>query len=172
MTHDRTARLRVFLAQLVQFGLVGAAGFIVDITVFNALRLTVLAPEVIAEGPIYAKIISTILAILTNWVGNRYWTFARDRQSNTTREGIEFLAVSLLGMGIGLACLWVSHYVLGFTSVVADNISSNVIGLALGAIFRFAMYRYWVFSPVRNAVRLTRTQPQGLVPSGDIEPAA
>jgi len=54
-------------------------------------------------------------------------------------------------MGIGLACLWVSHYVLGHTSVLADNISSNVIGLLLGAVFRFVLYRYWVFSPTRAA---------------------
>jgi putative flippase GtrA len=53
-------------------------------------------------------------------------------------------------MGIGLACLWFSHYVLGFTSVIADNISSNVIGLGLGSVFRFTLYRYWVFSPNRS----------------------
>jgi putative flippase GtrA len=50
-------------------------------------------------------------------------------------------------MAIGLACLWFSHYVLGFTSLLADNISSNVIGLALGTVFRFWLYRSWVFRP-------------------------
>ena len=52
-------------------------------------------------------------------------------------------------MGIGLGCLWVSHYGMGFTSVLADNISANVVGLGLGAVFRFSLYRYWVFSPSR-----------------------
>jgi len=92
-------------------------------------------------------------------VGNRYWTFSKNRQSQTLREGLEFFAVSLVGMGIGLACLWVSHYLLGYTSVVADNISSNVIGLALGAVFRFTLYRYWVFSPSRRAARTTTPVP-------------
>jgi len=41
--------------------------------------------------------------------------------------------------------------VLGYTSVLADNISSNVVGLFLGAVFRFVLYRYWVFSPTRRA---------------------
>src|SRR5512133_2760398 len=147
----RRHRLFAFAAQLAKFGMVGLVGFAVDITVFNLLRATVFSPEAVASGPIWAKVVSTVLAILANWVGNRYWTFSKDRRSQTLREGLEFFAVSLVGMGIGLACLWVSHYVLGYTSVIADNISSNVIGLLLGAIFRFTLYRYWVFSPSRQA---------------------
>ena len=145
------SRLRRLGIQVVQFGIVGAAGLLVDLTVFNALRLTVLSPENLHTGPLLAKIISTLLAIATNWLGNRYWTFSRERQSNTVREGVEFFAVSIAGMAIGLCCLWLSHYVLGFTSVLADNIAANVVGLALGAVFRFTLYRYWVFSPSRQA---------------------
>ena len=143
-------RARRLLTQAIQFGIVGAAGLLVDLVVFNALRLTLLSPENVHTGPLIAKIISTLLAIVTNWLGNRYWTFSRDRQSNTIREGVEFFAVSLAGMGIGLGCLWISHYGLGFTSVLADNISANVIGLGLGAVFRFTLYRYWVFAPSRQ----------------------
>lgn len=143
-------RVFAFAAQLAKFGMVGLVGFAVDITVFNLLRATVFSPDVVDAGPIWAKVVSTVLAILANWVGNRYWTFSKDRQSQTLREGLEFFAVSLAGMGIGLACLFVSHYVLGHTSVLADNISSNVIGLLLGAVFRFVLYRYWVFSPARR----------------------
>ena len=150
-----SGRLRRLAIQVVQFGIVGAAGLLVDLTVFNALRLTVLSPENLHTGPLVAKVISTLLAIATNWLGNRYWTFSRERQSNTVREGIEFFAVSIAGMAIGLGCLWVSHYVLGFTSVLADNISANVVGLALGAVFRFTLYRYWVFSPSRQAALRT-----------------
>lgn len=145
------SRVRRLVIQVVQFGIVGAAGLLVDLTVFNALRLTVFSPENLHTGPLLAKVVSTLLAIATNWLGNRYWTFSRERQSNTVREGVEFFAVSLAGMGIGLGCLWVSHYALGFTSVLADNISANVFGLALGAVFRFTLYRYWVFSPSRQA---------------------
>lgn len=143
----------VFVTQLGKFGVVGLVGFAVDVTVFNLLRATIFDPQVMHAGPLYAKLISTTLAIIANWMGNRYWTFAKDRQSQTVREGVEFFLVSLVGMGIGLGCLWFSHYVLGYTSLVADNISSNVIGLALGSAFRFLLYRYWVFSPGRSAAR-------------------
>jgi putative flippase GtrA len=148
-TVDTRTRLLAFIAQVAKFGAVGLVGFAVDVTVFNLLRATIFEPHHVGAGPLYAKVISTVLAILANWVGNRYWTFGKDRQSQTLREGIEFFAVSLVGMGIGLACLWFTHYVLGHTSVLADNLSSNVLGLGLGAIFRFVLYRYWVFSPNR-----------------------
>lgn len=144
------SRLLGLATQVGKFGAVGLVGFVVDMTVFLLLRTTIFTPENMHAGPIYAKIVSTSLAIVVNWVGNRYWTFGEHRQSRALREGLEFLAVSLVGMGIGIACLWVSHYVLGYTSVMADNISSNVIGLALGSVFRFVLYRYWVFSPSRR----------------------
>lgn len=144
-------RLLSFLSQGLKFGAVGALGFVVDFTVFNLLRTTVLDSADVHAGPLYAKVISTVLAILVNWLGNRYWTFSKNRQNHTMREGLEFLAVSLVGMGIGIACLWFSHYVLGYTSVLADNISGNIVGLLLGAVFRFTLYRYWVFAPSRSA---------------------
>jgi putative flippase GtrA len=136
--------------QLAKFALVGGVGFVVDVGVFNLLRFTVLDPSVIHAGPLIAKTISTILAIGANWLGNRYWTFGPHRSTRSAAEAMEFLAVSILGMLVGLACLWVSHYMLGLTSPLADNISTNVIGLLLGSIVRFALYRHWVYHPARR----------------------
>ena len=51
-----------------------------------------------------------------------------------------------LGTAIATTCLAISHYALGFTSALADNISANVIGLVLGTMFRFWAYRTYVFS--------------------------
>jgi putative flippase GtrA len=137
--------------QLFAFALVGGVGFILDLAVFNLLRLTLFAPESMHEGPMVAKVISTGVAIAANWLGNRYWTFGPHRRTDSAAEALEFLGVSLLGMGVGLACLWISHYVLGFTSLLADNISSNVVGLILGSVVRFALYRHWVYHPERAA---------------------
>jgi len=137
--------MRSLLTQLTRFGLVGLVGLVIDVGVFNLLRLTVLSPEVLHEGPVIAKVISTSIAIIANWIGNRHFTFRGERKSHWVREGLEFALVSVGGMLISLGCLWVSHYLLGFTSVLADNIATNVIGLALGTAFRFTFYRSWVF---------------------------
>ena len=145
--------MRSLVTQLSKFGVVGLVGLVIDVLIFNALILTVLSASLIHEGPIIAKIISTSVAIVTNWLGNRYWTFASVRRAHWLREGIEFAVVSVGGMLISLGCLWVSHYALGFTSPLADNIATNVIGLGLGTAFRFTLYRLWVFSDLRSDER-------------------
>jgi putative flippase GtrA len=148
--------MRTLISQLARFGVVGAIGFVVDLGIFNLLRAGVFSPERIHEGPLWAKVVSTSVAILVNWIGNRYWTFRKEQRRHPVSEGVEFFVVSLVGLGIGLGCLWISHYVLGFTSPLADNISANVIGLGLGTIFRFALYRLWVFNPKRQAAKQPR----------------
>lgn len=150
----RQSRLGVLFFQLVQFGLVGGVGFVVNFVLFNLLRAGPLNPDQVANGSMYAATIAACIAIVVNWIGNRYWTFSEHRGAGTLREGIEFFAVSLAGSGIGLLCLWISHNVLGYTSAVADNIAINVVGLALGSLFRFVLYRLWVFSPRRHEARL------------------
>ncbi len=137
--------MRVLIAQFARFGVVGLGGLVLDVAIFNILRATVMSPEVFHEGPVVAKVISTTVAIIANWLGNRYWTFGSRRRPHVVREGVEFAIVSVGGMLIGLGCLWISHYVLGFTSVLADNIATNVVGLGLGTAFRFTFYRIWVF---------------------------
>jgi putative flippase GtrA len=142
--------MRTLVSQFARFGVVGGVGFLIDLAVFNLLINTFLSTESLHEGPLVAKVISTSLAIVFNWMGNRHWTFRAHRGRQLLREGVEFGIVSVGGMLIGLACLFVSHYLLGFDSKLADNISSNVIGLGLGTLFRFTLYRVWVFAPHRG----------------------
>ena len=142
--------LRLF-AQLGRFGTVGLAGFIVDVAVFNLLRATVLSPDEVNAGPIIAKILSTSVAIVVNGVGSRYWTFRLEHRRPALREAVDFVLVSLGGLIIAVACLAVSRDVLGFTSVLADNVASNVVGLLLGSLLRFMLYRSWVFDARRGA---------------------
>lgn len=132
------------VAYALKFGVVGLVGLIIDVTLFNALRLGLFG-DGWAQSPLGAKTISTSAAIIFNWLGNRYWTFREHRRRNYVREFAEYLAVSLGGMAISLGCLWFSHHVLGLTSLLADNVASNVVGLALGTAFRFILYRYWVY---------------------------
>ena len=134
----------------LKFGVIGLVGYVVDIGLFNLLRLGVFGDGHFAQGPIGAKIVSVLAAVLVTWFGNRYWTFREHRRRNYVLELLEFSAVALGGLLIGLACLSISHYVLGFDNIVADNISGNVIGLFLGTAFRFFLYRFWVYGHHRK----------------------
>lgn len=154
MTNRLASAVRYLWDKLIgyalKFGVVGLVGYVIDVTVFNALRLGLLGDEHFFQGPIGAKIVSVTLATIVTWFGNRYWTFREHRRANFLLELVEFGAIQVVGLGIGLLCLWISHYVLGFTSVLADNISGNIIGVGIATAFRFLMYRFWVYGPHRK----------------------
>ena len=66
------------------------------------------------------------------------------------RELLGFAVVNVVGMAIAVGCLAFSHYVLGLTSPLADNIAANVVGLGLGTAFRYVAYRRVVFTGTRG----------------------
>ena len=148
------ARLRAgIVGSIVKFGIVGLFGFVVDVGIFNVLRYLEISGgrEEWWTSALGAKVVSTSVAIVVNWLGNRFWTFRKNRSSPMLRELIEFVLASVAGMLVALACLWVSHHLLGLRDIVSDNISGNIIGLGLGTALRFVLYRYWVFSPTRSS---------------------
>jgi hypothetical protein len=56
-----------------------------------------------------------------------------------------FFILNAVGLLIAVSCLGLSHYVLGLDSKLADNISANGFGVALGTLFRFWSYRRFVW---------------------------
>ena len=113
-----------------------------DVGIFNLPRLTVLAPKEVATAPIIAKGVSTSVAIVFNLLSNWCLSFRTTRHRQAAREAIEFIAVSIAGGLLSLLRPWFSHYVLGFTSVLANNISSNAVGLALCTTLRRVFDRW------------------------------
>jgi len=138
---DFVTRMR---KELGKFGVIGLVAYIIDLTIFNVLRFAG------GEGPLYdkpltAKVVSVLAATTFAYFGNRHWTFKDRSRSSFRRQYTLFFVFNAVGMIISLSCLWVSHYLLGFESALADNISANVIGLVLGTISRFWGYHNWVF---------------------------
>lgn len=139
-----------FIRDALKFLVVGGGGFVIDAAVFNLLRLGAAGSGHFFQGPIGAKIISVAVATVATWFGNRYWTFRENRRQNFILEFFEFAVISTAGLGINLLCLYVSHYVLGFHSLFADNVSGTLIGTGLAMIFRFVLYRFWVYGRHRK----------------------
>lgn len=134
----------------VKFGVVGIIGFFINVALFNLLRIGAFGHDHFFQGALGANIISVTVSIIFNWIGNRYWTFREHRRQNFILELFEYSVVSVGGMFFQLGCLYLSHYVFGWTSLLADNISSNIVGLGLGTVFRFVLYRYWVYGHHRK----------------------
>mgnify|MGYP006270109313 CR=1 FL=1 len=130
--------------EFAKFGIIGFVNYFVDVGLFNLLQYSSHL-GVFENQPIRAKIVSTAIATTLAYFANRFWTFRHRARTNMGREYVMFFLLNGIAMLIAVACLGFSHYVLGLTSPLADNISANVIGLGLGTLFRFWSYRKWVF---------------------------
>lgn len=141
------APLRPFIGVLHEFGKFGVVGLmslVIDVGLFNLLMYA--GGGVMNDKPLTAKALAVIAATAFSYSLNRNWTFAhRGGRSSKWAEYALFFGLNAVAMGIALGVLWFSHYALGLTSAIADNIAANVIGLALGTAFRFWSYRRWVF---------------------------
>lgn len=142
-SHGIRLKFETLLAEVAKFGVVGIFAFAIDIGVFNLLRAG--DSSFFLDKPLTAKVISVTLSTTFAYFGNRFWTFRGRGRTSMKREYLLFFALNAVGLMISLGCLWFSHYALGFTSLLADNISGNVIGVGIGTLFRFWAYRKWVF---------------------------
>ncbi len=131
--------------EAIKYLAVGAAGFVIDTSLFNFFSVFVDfgAGDL---NPVVNKTVSAVLAITFTYLANSRWTF---RRRKGRPEGIKriflYASVNAAGLGLTLLPLVISRYVLGFNSLLADNISANLIGTGLALVFRFVANRIWVF---------------------------
>ena len=137
-------RALAWTREFIQFGLVGATAFIVDMGLFNLLQHGPFG--VLAGHPNAAQFIAAAIATIYSWIANRLWTYRGRTQDNATREAILFFVANICGIAISQFCLLFTHYILRFTSALADNIAVYVVGFVLGTAFRFFFYHYVVFT--------------------------
>lgn len=131
--------MRSLSRRTVTFGSIGLANLVLDAGLFNLLL-------VFWDKPLTSKFISSAVALVSSYYMNRHWTWGDRMRPAGSREPAMFVAMSLVGVGIAEVCLLTSHYLLGFDSRLADNVSANVIGLALAMVWRFWSYNRWVFT--------------------------
>lgn len=151
-------RARPFLTrEVLTFLAVGGAGYVVDVAAFNLLRS--MAPFSTLD-PTVARTLAVAVAMCVTYAGNRTLTW-RDRARRIGRREVGlFVLFNIIGFGFSVVTLALSHDVLCLTSRLADNISANLVGLALGTVFRYLTYKRFVFAtgPHRD-VRATSSTP-------------
>jgi len=136
----------LLIAQVQKFGVVGLSGYIIDVGLFNLMSLAAI-DIVPGDGePLIYKALSSCVAICFTFVLNGRWTFGQHiRNRSRTRKFAVYLGINLFAMLIVLGCLFISRFVLGFDSLLADNIAANFVGTAIAMVFRFVLYRKVVF---------------------------
>ncbi|MET9461854.1 GtrA family protein [Streptomyces canus] len=139
--------LRRIVREVAKFGAVGGAGLLVNLVVFNLVRHLTELPVV------RASVIATVVAIVFNYIGFRYFTYRDRDKSGRTKELTLFLLFSVVGLVIENGILYAATYGFGWDSSLQSNIF-KFVGIGIATLFRFWSYRSWVFKtlPAREAV--------------------
>ncbi|MEU2118780.1 GtrA family protein [Streptomyces sp. NPDC058700] len=141
-------RLDLLVREVAKFGVVGGLGVLVNLAVFNLVRATTEIPMV------RASLIATVVAIVFNYVGFRYFTYRDRDKSGRTKEMSLFLLFSVIGMVVENGVLYAATYGFGWDGPLASNFF-KFLGIGIATLFRFWSYRTWVFRalPAKEAVQ-------------------
>ncbi|MER6289260.1 GtrA family protein [Streptomyces sviceus] len=139
--------LRRIVREVAKFGAVGGAGLLVNLVVFNVVRHLTDLPVV------RASVVATVVSIVFNYIGFRYFTYRDRDKSGRTKELTLFLLFSVVGLVIENGILYAATYGFGWDSPLQSNIF-KFVGIGIATLFRFWSYRSWVFKalPAREAV--------------------
>ncbi|MEW2046390.1 GtrA family protein [Streptomyces sp. NPDC005476] len=151
MAHGSSGLRRV-VRELAKFGAVGGAGLLVNLGVFNLVRhLTDLQV-------VRASVIATVVSIVFNYVGFRYFTYRDRDKSGRTKELTLFLLFSAVGLVIENGLLFAATYGFGWDSPLQSNVS-KFVGIGIATLFRFWSYRSWVFRALPGQEAPAGTEP-------------
>jgi putative flippase GtrA len=125
--------------EIAKFGVVGAVAFVVTTVLNNVFHFS------LGLGPLTSFGSASIVAAVLSYFANRHWTWKAREKTGVRRELPLFLALSAIAVGISEIPVGVSEYLLNQDSPLAYNISSTIIGTALGTVWRFWSFRRWVF---------------------------
>ena len=89
--NGRTSERRRFF----RFAVVGTIGAAVDFGVFNLLI------QVFGIRPVWANVGSFSVAVVSNFIWNRYWTYPDSRTKRIRFQLAQFFVVNLVGVGMG-----------------------------------------------------------------------
>lgn len=139
--------------RFIKFATVGAFGAVIDFGFFNIFTSLVGVPAIISSG------ISFILAVASNFVFNRYWTYPDSRSKSLARQAIQFLLISLVGMGIRLILFALLEIpLINMAADLFSNIGLSPTFIGHNATLAFAILvvlmwnyianRYWTYNDV------------------------
>jgi putative flippase GtrA len=139
LIRDYYLRFQVLVHEVAKFGVVGAAGFVVQLGVQNALH------SGLKVGAITSLTIAYILATVVTFLGNRHWAFRHRKGAGLKRETLLFVLLNVVGYGIQVGIVDLAYYELGYKSGLAYNLAT-VIGIGLATLWRLFAYRTFVFN--------------------------
>lgn len=118
--------------QLMQFGVVGVSGYVVNLTVFGLLA------GILDIHHIPAAIGAFCVAVTNNFIWNRHWTFDA-RHGHAGFQAAKFLTISVLALGVNLVAL---ELLIGSGF---EELPAQAIAVAIAMPFNFVGNKLWTF---------------------------
>jgi putative flippase GtrA len=119
--------------QLVQFGVVGVSGYVINLAVFAALTAGLHLHH------IGAAVGAFCVAVLSNFWWNRHWTFDDAKHGHAGFQAARFFTVSVLALVINLVALEV------LIRAGLPDLASQAIAVAFAMPFNFIGNKLWTF---------------------------
>ena len=146
-------RLRRLGGEAAKFSVVNIVATVVAIVLFNVFVHGVLGvsrPGVLNHYPVTSWLLANCIGMGISFYGSRRFAFKHRRPSGPAGGALNYTIVNLASFVIPMSCLWLTRNAFGWSSALADNVSSNVVGAVLGMLFRFWAFRRFVFKRVRT----------------------
>ena len=135
-----------FRQEAGRFLAVGLVATIVALILFNFLvhGFGALDGAWLNDRPELAYVLANAVGMAISFRGTKVWAFRDRRTSHADGGVVAFVVINLATMLIPMTCLGISRG-LGLDDPISDNLSANVIGLALANAARFFLFREFVF---------------------------
>ncbi len=140
-------RHRRRLVEAVRFLVVGSAATVVSLILFNLLvhGFASGGRAPLADHVLRAYVLANTIGMVVSYRGTRSWAF-RDRPPVQADGGrVAFVLINLVTMLLPIGCLAFTRNVLGLDDPISDNLAANVVGLFLGLVARFYLFRMIIF---------------------------
>lgn len=151
--------------RFIKFAFVGALGFLMDVGSVITLQNTLLPPEN-DQNVLLTNSIGFILAVCSNFIWNRVWTYPDSRSYSVRRQLTQFAIVSLIGLVIRNLWMNGTYEYLGqlSTAILQGAVSDYapqlidqkklgttialVFGVLIVMMWNFVANRFWTYSDV------------------------
>ena len=141
----KTARLnRRELKRFAKFSMVGAIGFVIDTGAQN-IMVGVLGMST-GSLRLLAKTISFLLALISNFIWNRYWTYPESRSKRLRVQAAQFALVNAVGLALNLLIFGgVSSLLIPLLQGLYGERSGLMLGTNVGQVCAVAVVLFWNF---------------------------
>jgi putative flippase GtrA len=150
MTHlfnDANERTR-----FLKFATVGAIGTAVDFAIYNFLNI------VVGMQPVISQAISFTVAVINNFLWNRYWTYPESRSKAVHHQMVQFGLINAGGLVIRTFIIAGLEHSIGVfagrfgvrpeVAIVIGHNAALAVAIGIVMLWNYFANRYWTYNDI------------------------